>query len=150
MTVPVRLTEELSGNGKSLARKRTMILVSSGKYDAIDDAVVQPVIVKSASRATLSGAKRDMARKVSRRSSSSSAFDPKRMRLERWAVSQFMRDATRSGATPHRHTTRLVLEHDARRSECIANLIRAFEVLGLARAVTFIDRSFNASIIPVR
>jgi hypothetical protein len=45
-----------------------MILVSSGKYDAIVDAVVQPVIVKNATIATLSGTKRDMARKVSRRS----------------------------------------------------------------------------------
>ena len=142
MTVPVRLTEELSGKGKSLARKRTMILVSSGKYDAIVDAVVQPVIVKSASRATLSGAKRDMARKVSRRSSSSSAFDPKRMRLGHY-------DSCLS-ATPDCNATRLVLEHDARRSECIANLIRAFEVLGLARLVTLIDRSFNTRIIPVR
>ncbi len=142
MTVPVRLTEELSGKGKSLARKRTMILVSSGKYDAIVDAVVQPVIVKSATRATLSEAKRDMARKVSRRSSSSSAFDPKRMRLDQFS--------SRLSATPDCHATRLVFEHDARRSKLIADLIRALEVLGLARLVTFVDRSFNTRVVPIR
>ena len=141
MTVPVRLTEELSGKGKSLARKRTMILVSSGKYDAIVDAVVQPVLVKSANRATLSGAKRDMARKVAWALTSSSAFDPKRMRLDGFA--------SRLSATPDCHATRLVLEHDASRSKLIADLVRALEVLGLARLVTLIDRGFDTSIVPV-